>query len=375
MYNNSNSTFHTVPGHVVGKGKQPASSGSSFTSDVANSVAERANSQPSFPAWNINRAMRQAKMKGKLSRLMDMPVDILFEVFGLLHPTDLLNLSRTSKSYRAFLTARASANLWRVSFRNVEGAPDPFEDMSFPAWAYLLFVDRCHFCDVGHSKIDWTFKLRACTMCAHEILNVTHTEVPTSVHPRSVAARVFRDKIHINLCQEWDSNRAVITPKSLKADRISTIKSKLRELGWGDDALNYVERSVALQNVVSKPEKLTDEDWEDIGPFITNHLNDRVRQGMSFNLRVKAPMAVHKPWEEDRKILAAQFWKEYKSVYYPSRMDLPSGLEFVSMKPVADIVGCPRNVAVTPESFHHLMPILPGLLEEWCQKWRKYSYQ
>ncbi|KAF9054241.1 hypothetical protein BJ165DRAFT_1437086 [Panaeolus papilionaceus] len=293
------------------------------------------------------------------------------QVFGRLHPTDLLNLSRTSKAYRRFLTDRGSANLWRVSFRNVPGTPEPFEDMSFPAWAYLLFCNQCHFCDFRPSNIDWTFKIRACTRCVHTVLNVTHAKVPKGVHPRSLAARVFRDRIHTNICKSWDAKQDAESPEEIKEDRLEKIKSKLNALGWGTPAQTYVERAAVLQPIVTRPQKFTDEVWEEIGPYIVSHLEDRIRQGLSFDLKVSPPKILEQRWDAHRMALAAQFWRNYRVTYFdPAAQDLPSGLEFVSLKPVVDILQCPRHVVVTLESFYRLIPLMPEMIRSWRDNMR-----
>jgi hypothetical protein len=98
-----------------------------------------------------------------LSRLPDMPLDILFEVSGLdyqfvpvkflciqifrfLAPVDLLSLARSSKSLRETLMTRNAVTVWKAAARyRVANVPRCPEDMSEPAWANLIFGrSKCH---------------------------------------------------------------------------------------------------------------------------------------------------------------------------------------------------------------------------------------
>lgn len=42
------------------------------------------------------------------------PADVLFEIFGLLMPGDILRLSQTSKQLHTFLTSRSCAFVWKT---------------------------------------------------------------------------------------------------------------------------------------------------------------------------------------------------------------------------------------------------------------------
>lgn len=98
----------------------------------------------------------------KLSKLPDMPLDVLFEVllypftifcsnnllyhqiFSCLHPLDLLHLARTTKSLRAVVMNRSARSVWRDAFASVDALPDCPEDISEPEYANLVFDNLCH---------------------------------------------------------------------------------------------------------------------------------------------------------------------------------------------------------------------------------------
>ena len=127
-----------------------------FLSPPKRQPAKRARMHPAR-AVNYTRVTPPRKVRGRLSELPTMPMDILFEVgdmrliifvtlldmvivqiFGHLHPSDLLSVSRVSKPFRGVLFSRNSAFLWNACLR-LCGAPTSPPDMSPPAWTHLLF--------------------------------------------------------------------------------------------------------------------------------------------------------------------------------------------------------------------------------------------
>ena len=103
---------------------------------------------------------------GKLSKLPDMPLDILYEVsyrtisvtddicngirclqiFSLVYPVDLLRMSWASKAFRNVLVSKSSRQVWKAAFDNILEArrPPPCpEGLSEIAYASLLYNPCC----------------------------------------------------------------------------------------------------------------------------------------------------------------------------------------------------------------------------------------
>ncbi|KAI0044443.1 hypothetical protein FA95DRAFT_1608547 [Auriscalpium vulgare] len=107
-----------------------------------------------------------------------MPLDILYEIFGYLTPSDLIQLSRVTRGFRKVLLSRQSLTLWRASYRLVVDTPPPPcpEDVSEPAWAHLLFGGPyCHSCGTKPvNKILFIYRRRACQSCMEQHLVAAH---------------------------------------------------------------------------------------------------------------------------------------------------------------------------------------------------------
>lgn len=75
--------------------------------------------------------------KCDLNLFLTMPIDVIYEVFGLLAPKDLISLTRTSKMIRKTLTSPNFVTVWK-SVREWK-APAPPQDYSEPRWAAFLY--------------------------------------------------------------------------------------------------------------------------------------------------------------------------------------------------------------------------------------------
>ncbi|KAI0027917.1 hypothetical protein K488DRAFT_90305 [Vararia minispora EC-137] len=113
----------------------------------------------------------RSRLQGRLENMLAMPLDVLYEIFCLLQPADLLALSRTSKNFRTILMTRNSATVgaWKSARANMSvPGPEPPSNMSEPAWANLLYGgSHCWSCSSKNvQRIDFGLRRRMCMSCA-----------------------------------------------------------------------------------------------------------------------------------------------------------------------------------------------------------------
>ncbi|KAI0041814.1 hypothetical protein FA95DRAFT_1526125 [Auriscalpium vulgare] len=110
------------------------------------------------------------RLRGRLSTLLTMPLDIAFEIFGHLPPADLIQLTRVSKAFRKILLTRRVSWLWKASYALDPNVPPCPEDMTLPAWAHLLFGGAfCHMCGAKPvNKVMFLFRRRVCKNCIRD---------------------------------------------------------------------------------------------------------------------------------------------------------------------------------------------------------------
>ncbi|ESK95828.1 hypothetical protein Moror_12440 [Moniliophthora roreri MCA 2997] len=133
---------------------------------------KRKNPETSDPPTRKKRKMKPTTLQS----IVEMPLDILFEIFSLLHPYDLLCLARTSKPLRRILMCRSSINVWKMSMISIGfPADDPlfsiqgYRRASEPALINMLFHTTCNFCGKSkENKISWNILGRCCKDCSYE---------------------------------------------------------------------------------------------------------------------------------------------------------------------------------------------------------------
>ncbi|KAL0577111.1 hypothetical protein V5O48_004864 [Marasmius crinis-equi] len=152
-------------------------------------------SDPQKEVKNVGHGDGGEKKKGKVARrggalryIKEMPLDVLFEIFGYLEPFDLLRLSRTSKDLRRALISRSSKSVWKAARANL-GVPDPLPSMSEPKFAHFMFDPHCHFCRTATvHHIAWWAALRCCKACLPEYFSS-----PEELQDRGILADVPLD--------------------------------------------------------------------------------------------------------------------------------------------------------------------------------------
>ncbi|KAI0329682.1 hypothetical protein GY45DRAFT_1324645 [Cubamyces sp. BRFM 1775] len=264
--------------------------------------------------------------RGGLKDLPKMPLDIIMEIVVHLHPRDLLNLSRTTKEWRAFLMDRRRHALWKAArMRQEPVLPDILPSLSEPAYANLIFFNNCSSCGRPKaSNVYWIFGLRLCKHTCGNLLLFSSDGHPDTQHmvasemdhteyrylasaiaraPRTTEGRTAYLKFEVDLfrqrwqalttkeeklqlmkeCDEavvkrseiaeqlsgWDQARKQDRKEELqriKKERFSAIKKRLLDEGWGKELANMdsYECEGLYELATKRPVKLTDKGWNSI---------------------------------------------------------------------------------------------------------------
>ncbi|KAF7290605.1 hypothetical protein MIND_01300700 [Mycena indigotica] len=118
--------------------------------------------------WKEHRSKQQS---ASLSLLPQTNLDVMFEVFGHLHPFDLVHLSRVNKTFRQLLLCPTSDVVWRNVFRVGVLPPCP-PQVSGRRWAKLLFGRQlCDECMTPNTLPDFILCRRLCTECMNKCLS------------------------------------------------------------------------------------------------------------------------------------------------------------------------------------------------------------
>ncbi|KIK95926.1 hypothetical protein PAXRUDRAFT_826525 [Paxillus rubicundulus Ve08.2h10] len=131
--------------------------------------------------------LKRSRRRGRLEMMPGMNLDVLFYIFGFLHPMDILNLARTTKSFRQLLMRKSSAFIWKTSCKQIDGLPDCPPDLTEPQYVNLVFDPHCHRCGKVAPTIHWRLRLRYCPACRKQCLGDSKfCAAPVFFHPQAI---------------------------------------------------------------------------------------------------------------------------------------------------------------------------------------------
>ncbi|KAG8761236.1 hypothetical protein FRC11_014139, partial [Ceratobasidium sp. 423] len=134
---------------------------------------KRAPGRPSQP----HKVKAPKKVKGKLSGVLSLPVEVFMEIMQYLTLPDVLSLSRSNKFFRQMLMTRSAATLdvWRTAVENVPGLPPCPKDLCEPQYAALIYSKHCSMCGASVVRpMDPYLNVRLCKDCTE--IHVTHVD-------------------------------------------------------------------------------------------------------------------------------------------------------------------------------------------------------
>jgi len=133
------------------------------------------------------------------------------QIFSLVHPRDLIQLSWTSKILNGFLTSRSSRHVWQASFKTIpenETPPPCPSEITEIAYAGLLYFQFCMVCvpvinrfallpnqrlqNCGSSSppiLAWSALTRLCGFCVDKLYLFRFSSIPfghSTVIPRAM---------------------------------------------------------------------------------------------------------------------------------------------------------------------------------------------
>ncbi|KAK7063931.1 F-box domain-containing protein [Favolaschia claudopus] len=368
---------------------------------------------PSAPAPKRARGPK----KGRLAGLLNIPLDILFEILGNLHPLDLLRLSRTSKDFRQLLMQKSSRHIWRSSLNTVDGMPPCPPNMNEPQWISLAFDAVCQVCHKIARKVDWGLFIRICGKCAksslqhhflgigmglvsgstsvdfsklipsrpdhHKPFNIVYfppafesvkkeynaivgaDEKEKFIEERKELVKTLAE--HTILCEEWSENVADNRSAELadrKEERYTAIVARLTDLGWGPEIASIMPiDSLRLHKSVKLPNTLTDRTWNTIKPEMIKYMEEMKKKRLDRE---------HVVIVNTRKALATKVLRTFKRSQLPWSDFMPNGPDFCDDFPrIKEIIVQPSSVTVNEQTFEALLPDFPGMIATWREGLRE----
>ncbi|KAJ8085525.1 hypothetical protein PM082_004343 [Marasmius tenuissimus] len=367
------------------KRKADTPSPSSSSRNIASTVKrQRTGNEPKIA---------QHSLDGSLS------MEVLYKIFGYLEPYDILKLSRANKKLRGILMSRSAEAVWKASRRNVD-LPDPFPDMSEPAFANLLFYPHCKFCDqaTNDNLILWSAGIRCCRKCdpihfrgiamhyfdfpkpllevfprycydhpimydrclepeayglLHQYLALSPAEVPSWLAQK--AELVERSKKHASVCKEWLELQEWIRGNQTQHQKDSTweeIVQRLHREGWSKGAIQHsgLRHDPVIEKYLSAP--LSERGWGYMKSRLTSTLQKSSIQHLYRLRQTRFGILLE----------ALEKWRQANTYAF-----LVPPVYTVAMLPPfrAVIEDLPLDAPEDESIFEEALSKLPQMLEEW----------
>ncbi|GAA5895803.1 F-box protein [Sporobolomyces salmoneus] len=120
---------------------------------------------PPPPKRARNAQSRVKGKKGALKGVLELPMDLIWEICTHLDVGDLLALSNTNKSFRSVVTGESSSMLFKRARQRI-GLPELLSPMPDLRYAELMFGKGCNICGKSNAgKVDPLYRARICSAC------------------------------------------------------------------------------------------------------------------------------------------------------------------------------------------------------------------
>ncbi|KII92062.1 hypothetical protein PLICRDRAFT_459387 [Plicaturopsis crispa FD-325 SS-3] len=363
----------------------------------------------------------------KLKNLPEMPIDILYEIFRLLQPIDILNLARSTKPLRAILMSRSSRTVWKSALSNYgprQVPACPFE-LNEPQYVDLAFSKHCHFCQVaagsGVAFILWNLRVRCCEKCKKDsaclyILSVSEyydltkeqqtlipwaslasskndwrdsnkmaclrsafTALTSELSPlvgderehvvqswKERTTRIIEDAAR---CEEWENLVASDAASAREAARLrreTAILAKLREEGWEDELEKMSMWDFQQLAVVKVPKDLTERAWVQMAPAMLQWMQTARTERLERARRHLVQPGV----KIIRQIIDAYGWTLPADGVLMGLADVCLSEPFRSI-----LANFPEDAVFERATFADANDSLPRLHEEWAADAKAYLLQ
>ncbi|KAI5834893.1 hypothetical protein K523DRAFT_368757 [Schizophyllum commune Tattone D] len=361
---------------------------------------------------------------GKLKLLVEMPLDILYEIFGHLDPQSLLHVSYTSKALRAILITRNSRSVWRKCISADADFPPKPDNLNEPQWTEVLLGNTCSYCNRPSSCALWPFSVRTCDRCLGQrffdeasIIRATkepveqcrlHLHIHAYAHYRRVynltdvkaAIELFKGvdqadadavkavqspllerqmaaEMHARKCENYVN---IVLPRRQREEerrflkaRLAQIEIHLRALGFSEeiDWIHSVQSKLLEDHPLIKSfDEITDSSWTQISRPLSKLLSD-IRDDMLEKKRKKLL--------KDRMRIVIDALKAYvSSKPVPSAIDdadqvYPSALDIISLPSIRCMMFAEVKSYVTdvePDLKRLKSSLSLDALDALCDEWR-----
>ncbi|KAF9040053.1 hypothetical protein BJ165DRAFT_1495088 [Panaeolus papilionaceus] len=235
----------------------------STTANAATSKRKRnvtAQSNDEVTQLIAKRSRTHVRPAGSLGKVLDVPFDVLMEIFGHLLPGDLLSLGRVSKDFRELVMSPGFKSIWIQSRAHFPNSPQCPDDITEPMFAELAFGKSCLMCkrNGSHIFIIWRSRTRLCTNCIADsfvsFAFIKRLKLPQSI--QGIVPSIYA-RSKFNYCQKsakkWAAEYHSLKTQEEKAEWEKTksdyLRSVSRHAGECEEWMTRVSEHLAQEKM------------------------------------------------------------------------------------------------------------------------------
>ncbi|KAG8715153.1 hypothetical protein FRC11_005520 [Ceratobasidium sp. 423] len=330
------------------------------------SVAPIPSAPPRKQARTTKTNRSKKNKENTVSGLLKLPLELFTEIMRELRPIDILNLSRTCKSFRNILMRRSSEAIWKRAAENLPYRLFPCPPwLDMPQYISVVYTDACSACggksQRKQSKWDPEFHPVLLVQKLEKEYNAKKLKSEKSFNAwklsKSRAVVNYSRRPHWDLIEyvEQDRERQRI---KLKLQFENSVQGRLKELGWEHDTLYAGGKE--WWSLVKQPKNLTDRIWKNLYPKLQPIL-ERARSQRLADLPEWKKKLLNDLWKDKHRDLGTQITIHPRHVH--------EGLKQVDARLVppasqAMTWPCIKPILDSCLSHHDIMDRLPGSWED-----------
>ncbi|EUC65664.1 F-box protein [Rhizoctonia solani AG-3 Rhs1AP] len=275
------------------------------SSSTGGGEAQVASAPPRKQARTTKNTRPKKNKENTLSGLLMLPIELFTEIMHNLKPIDILNLSRTCKTFRGLLMRRSSEPIWKSAAGNLSyrlPPPPPWLDM--PQYVSVVYTNNCSACGgkavPKENKQDPEFQpvllVRLCAACQPNVLSYVFSTCLVNIFEGSGINILEGPGINMHHGQYGLRTELQKIKKEYKANKIKFADNKKDFRAWK----------------LAKTQAITRYSKRDHWGLIENVEQDRVRQNDDVKYQFRRDVEkrlTEMGWEHDIYYTGGKEWR------------------------------------------------------------------
>ncbi|KAK7021381.1 hypothetical protein VNI00_017369 [Paramarasmius palmivorus] len=332
--------------------------------------------------------VRKRTTRGKLHKLVIMPLDILYMIYDGLNPRTFVALLYINRAFRDMISSSRGISIW-IAKRKECLIPEPLPGLSELEWAILLLGQPI--CQVCASKSrtaqrNWTLQQWICEACCVN-KEITFGDIQNKyANGITILSKNNTDLAEIAIQFDWWRSLSTWTYDRFSSLKISVIMTEVVDRGNSGILGTFLEQR-KQETTVLRNRIRNGIDWitDEATPLLTSFVSPESKQWRELRPRVldnlldlrRKHVIEDSPLFCARRQLVFQAYLKYKHTLLPPKwLALPSYEAICLFQPITEKLVALESVRLTEDDFTEPIVRIQSQVQEWiCDQRRKLTLE